>query len=112
MQQSIEIFHQKSAVFEGAEQTEVDEKRGTERSTCDPPASKPSDQPPMHIVEHCRSQQKQYPDWFPPRIEKERKADHHRIAVSDLFRKKIKQQIERQEQINKQQIGKNHGQTP
>lgn len=102
------FLDEKAAVLEGAEQPEVERQRGGERRLGRPGPPVALDQPSVHVVERGGGQQQQEPHRLAPGVEQEGKRHQHQVAVDELFRKKVKEDIERQEQVDEQQICKNH----
>ena len=107
-QQGVQVLDEKAAVLEGAEQPEVERQRGGERRLGRPGPPVALDQPSVHVVERGGGQQQQEPHRLAPGVEQEGKRHQHQVAVDELFRKKVKEDIERQEQVDEQQICKNH----
>ena len=97
--EEIDIFHEKSAVFENSEKAEIKNKRRDKRKFCADFSAVFFNNKAMKIVDSCAENKKGYPNRFTPGIKKERKKDQNSVSERSVFGGKIEQDIYRQEKI-------------
>ena len=97
--EEIDIFHEKSAVFENSQKSEVENKRRNKGNLCADSASVFFNYQTVEIIYCCAENKKSYPNRLAPGIKKERKENQNRVSERSVFGGKIEQDIYRQEKI-------------
>ena len=97
--EEIDIFHEKSAVFENSEKAEVENKRRDKRKFCAAFSAVFFNDKSMEIVDGRTENKKSHPNRLAPGIEKERKENKNCVSERSVFCAEIEQDINRQEKI-------------
>ena len=104
-EECVQVFHKKACIFENCQTAEIQYQRQNQEDLF-PPAF--DEQPKAPVDRNGGDHQKQI-DRLTPRIENQAEYNQHRIFGADILAEKVKNQTDRQKQIQKNQVGKDHG---
>ena len=105
-EQRVDVFHEEAGVFEHRQHTEVEHQRGGDDGLA--VRAMIFNQQSGDIVDQRRQQQQKNVKRLAPRVEKERGGDEHRVLPRDVFEQEVENQRCAQENVYKEQIGKDH----
>lgn len=105
--EEIKVFDQEAAVLKDAQHPQIKNKRGRQRKLHPPClAALPEifNAFGPGVVQKGGKHQHEHPHRFPPGIEKKRESEQHDVLPGPVFDHKIQNEVERQKQIDKEQI--------
>ena len=104
-EERVQVFHEKARVFEHRQTAEVQHERKNQEQLLPPALDKQAEAP----VDRGGGDHQKQIDRLAPCIEEQTEQNQNGVFRPDVLAEKVKNEADRQEQIQKDEVGKAHG---